>query len=75
MIGSEPRLITTDVIAQEVKAPLHRVLHSRYRIAKEAGVSEAALSRFVNGETGLRMSIADRLAVYLKLELRKVGEK
>jgi plasmid maintenance system antidote protein VapI len=44
-------------------------------MAKDAGVSEAVLSRFVNGETGLRMAIADRLAVYLKLELRKVGEK
>ena len=44
-------------------------------MAKEAGVSEAVLSRFVNGETGLRMAIAGRLAVYLKLELRKVGDK
>jgi plasmid maintenance system antidote protein VapI len=39
-------------------------------MAKEAGVSQAVLSRFVKNETGLRMAIADRLAAYLKLELR-----
>jgi transcriptional regulator with XRE-family HTH domain len=62
-------------LSQQLRAAILSAPVSRYRIAKEAGVSQAVLSRFVNGETGLRMAIADRLAQYLKLELRKIGEK
>jgi transcriptional regulator with XRE-family HTH domain len=42
---------------------------SRYRIAQEAGVDEAALSRFVRGQRGLDLSSVDKLAAYLELEL------
>jgi plasmid maintenance system antidote protein VapI len=62
-------------ISDQLRAAILSAPVTRYRMAKEAGVSEAVLSRFVNGETGLRMAIADRLAVYLKLELRKVGDE
>ena len=62
-------------LSEQLRAAILSAPVSRYRIAKDAGVSEAVLSRFVNGETGLRMVIADRLAVYLKLELRKAGDK
>jgi plasmid maintenance system antidote protein VapI len=62
-------------LSEQLRAAILSAPVSRYRMAKEAGVSEAVLSRFVNGETGLRMAIADRLAVYFKLELRKVGDK
>ena len=44
---------------------------SRYRIAKDTGVTEATLCRFVQGETSLRLDKADLLAQYLGLELRK----
>ncbi len=62
-------------LSEQLRSAILSAPVSRYRIAKEAGVSEAVLSRFVNGETGLRMAIADRLAAYFKLELRKVGDK
>ena len=62
-------------LSEQLRAAILSASVSRYRMAKEAEVSEAVLSRFVNGETGLRMVIADRLAVYLKLELRKAGDK
>ena len=42
---------------------------SRYRIAKDLGVSEATLSRFMSGDRGLSQNLADRLAQYLGLEL------
>ena len=42
---------------------------SRYRISKETGVEQSALSRFVNGTRGLDLSSVDRLAAYLGLEL------
>lgn len=42
---------------------------SRYRMARDLGMTEAALSRFVNGVTGLRLSTADAIAEYLGLRL------
>ena len=42
---------------------------SRYEISKQSGVPEAALSRFVNGKTGLTTDTLDRLAPTLGLEL------
>jgi plasmid maintenance system antidote protein VapI len=41
------------------------------RIAQAAGVERASLSRFVRGERTLRLDMADRLAAYFGLELRK----
>ena len=42
---------------------------SRYRISRETGVEQSALSRFVHGKQGLDLSSIDRLAAYLGLEL------
>jgi transcriptional regulator with XRE-family HTH domain len=44
---------------------------TRYRIAKETGVPETSLMRFMRGETSLRLDKADALAKYLGLELVK----
>ena len=45
---------------------------TRYRIARETGIDEAALSRFMSGERGLDLSTVDRLAAYLGLQLTGV---
>jgi hypothetical protein len=42
---------------------------SRYRIAKELGIAESTLSRFMAGERGLTMKCLDRLATLLDLHL------
>lgn len=42
---------------------------SRYRIAKESGVSAGQLSRLVNGERGMTVDTIDRLADYLGLRI------
>jgi transcriptional regulator with XRE-family HTH domain len=42
---------------------------SRYRIAKETGVSQAALSRFCSGERGLTLDGIDRIAEFLNIRL------
>ncbi len=42
---------------------------TRYRIAQESGVSEAALSRFMSGKRGLSTLSIDALAEVLGLEL------
>jgi transcriptional regulator with XRE-family HTH domain len=50
---------------------------TRYAIAKATGVSQATLSRFMNGGRGLPMKTLDTLAEYLGLELvvRSVSKK
>jgi transcriptional regulator with XRE-family HTH domain len=42
---------------------------SRYQIGKELGIDEATLSRFMGGERGLRMSVLDRLSVFLGVRI------
>ena len=43
---------------------------TRYQIAKETGVDQAALHRFIVGKTGLNLDTVDTLADYFGLELR-----
>jgi transcriptional regulator with XRE-family HTH domain len=42
---------------------------SRYRIAKEIGVTEATMSRFMSGQRGLSMAVVDRLCDLLRLSI------
>ena len=41
-----------------------------YRLAKDSGVSQPVLSRFVNGKRGITLATASKLAEALGLELR-----
>ncbi len=45
------------------------------QIAREAGVQQASLVRFMRGEQSLRLDKADRLAAYFGLELTKRKER
>lgn len=42
---------------------------TRYRIAKETGISEAALSKFYLGRRGLSSKAMDALGVFLQLTI------
>ena len=42
---------------------------TRYRIAKDTGISQAHLSRLMSGERGLSIDTLERLADYLGLEI------
>ena len=42
---------------------------TRYRIAQETGVSEAVLSRFVNGPSGLSLDSIDKIGECLGLNI------
>jgi DNA transposition AAA+ family ATPase len=46
---------------------------SRYQIAKETGIDEATLSRFIHGKGGLSMEGLDAIGKYLGLHI--VAEK
>lgn len=47
---------------------------TRYRIAKETGISESALAQFYNGHRGLSMEALNALGEFLQLKI-KVGRK
>ena len=42
---------------------------TRYRIAKETGISESALAQFYNGHRGLSMESLNALGEFLKLKI------
>jgi len=62
-------------ISEQLRAAILAAPVSRYRIAQETGVTEAALSRFVRGERGLDLSSVDKLAPYLGLALVTVNRQ
>lgn len=47
---------------------------TRYRIAKETGVSESALAQFYNGHRGLSMEAMNALGQFLQLTIH-LGRK
>jgi transcriptional regulator with XRE-family HTH domain len=64
---------TKPTMSDALKTAIEESGVSRYRIAQDTGILETSLSRFVRGETSLRLDKADVLADYLGLEL--VGRK
>lgn len=56
-------------ITEQLRAAIAAAGVTRYRIAKETGLSESALSRFVKGTRGMDLNSVDKLATYLGLEL------
>lgn len=65
MSKSKPQPTLTDAI----RAAIERSGVTRYRIAKETGIPEGNLGRFLRGEMSIRLDKADRLAAYLGLRL------
>ena len=63
------------------KAPISELLRqtiaesgvSYNALQKETGVTRASIMRFVRGDQSLRLDMADRLAAFFDLELRKKG--
>ena len=43
--------------------------NTRYRIAKDTGISQTQLSRLMSGERGLSIDTLERLADYLELKI------
>jgi len=44
---------------------------SMLRLSNEAGIARASLIRFMREEQSLRLDVADKLAAYFNLRLRK----
>ena len=67
MICSRARRRVT--LSDQVRAAVDASGLSRYRICKETGLSQAAMSRFMSGQGGLSMKALDRLADLLDLNI------
>lgn len=52
-----------------VKQAIEQSGLTRYEICKQSGVTQAALSRFMNGVAGLSLATLDRLAPVLGLRI------
>lgn len=64
MTGKERRRIVDRILAAIEASTL-----TRYEIARQSGVDEASLSRFVNGKSSLDLSTIEKLAPVLGLEI------
>ncbi len=60
-------------ISNQLRQILAEAAESRYRIAKETGLGEAMLSRFMHGKGGLSMKGLDEIGTLLDLEIRRRG--
>jgi len=56
-------------LSDQIREAIEQAGVTRYRIGQETGISEAALSRYVNGERGLSTRSIDKLADYLGWEI------
>jgi hypothetical protein len=63
MVESKPTI--SDVLRDAIE----RSGLTHYRIAKDSGIPESNLRRFIRGEMSVRLDKADRLAAYLGLRL------
>ncbi len=61
-------LLMSDLV-ETMKFAIANSDKSRYELARESGVSEAVLSRFVNGERGITLETASKLSEVLGLNL------
>jgi plasmid maintenance system antidote protein VapI len=61
---------TRQTLAEQLKHAVAATGKSVSAVARESGVPQPVLHRFVTGERGLLLDTADRLAAYLGLELR-----
>lgn len=57
-------------LPESVKKAITATGKSVNAVAKESGVSQPILHRFLTGKRGITLETAERLCMYLKLELR-----
>ncbi|MCA9120999.1 MAG: helix-turn-helix transcriptional regulator [Planctomycetaceae bacterium] len=58
-------------LAEQIRQAIIDSGITQYRIAKDTGISQPLLTRFVNGDRGISLDTADKLIEYLGLELRE----
>jgi len=56
-------------VSERIREAVETARVSRYRISRDTGIEESALSRFLSKERALSMNAIDALAEYFGLEL------
>lgn len=56
-------------LSRAIRTAIEGSALSRYEIAKRSGVTEASLSRFMNGKVGLSVESIEKLAPVLGLQI------
>ena len=59
----------TDLLTDQLRQAIDDSGLTRYRLAKETGISESALGQFYNGHRGLSMEALNALGEYLQLRI------
>ena len=54
----------------EIRKAIKRGGWTTYRLAKESGVHHAVIIRFINGDRGITLTTASKLAVTMGLEMK-----
>ena len=69
----------TNILTDQLRQAIDDSGLTRYRIAKETGISESALAQFYNGHRGLSMAALNALGEFLQLKItlgrKKAGKK
>ena len=58
-------------ITEQLRQEIKKSEHSRYAISKATGVTEETLCRFMKGTQGMTIKNLDKVALFLKLELKR----
>lgn len=69
MARKTPKPQRTDLLTDQLRQAIDDSGLTRYRIAKETGISESALAQFYNGHRGLSMNALNALGEYLQLTI------
>ena len=59
----------TNLVTDQLRQAIDDSGLTRYRIAKETGISESALAQFYNGHRGLSMKALNALGEFLQLTI------
>lgn len=60
-----------NLISEQLREAIRDADVTRYRISKDTGITEAALSRFITGGSGLSLETIDILGEYLGLDITR----
>ncbi len=63
------RPMASESLSAALKEAIRQSTKTPYQIAREAGVSQIIISRFLSGERDIRMATADKIATVLGLTL------
>ena len=61
--------------SEQIRDAIRDSGYTRYKISKETGIEQSALSRFMSGQSGLSTSTLDLLAELLDLEIVMHGRR